>query len=83
MHIHAGNKIVVSDKKIVGIFNTETILMSEINKDFFNKVKPGDKTLVIDRNNNTVSTGVSPFTIIKRTDLNCDFAWRRKNDSHI
>ncbi|MFH0975573.1 MAG: hypothetical protein V1874_07290 [Spirochaetota bacterium] len=81
MHIHAGNRIVVSDKKIIGIFNTETILMSELNNKFFDKLKPGDKTVVIDRTNNTISTGVSPFTVIKRTELKCEFAWRRKNDS--
>jgi hypothetical protein len=81
MHIHAGDRIIVSDKKIIGIFNAETILMSELNKEFFNKIKPGDKTVVIDRTNNTLSTGVSPFTVIKRTELKCEFVWRRKNDS--
>jgi hypothetical protein len=81
MHIHAGNRIIVSDKKIIGIFNAETILMSELNNKFFNKIKPGDKTVVIDRNNNTIATGVSPFTVIKRTELKCEFVWRRKNDS--
>jgi hypothetical protein len=81
MHIHAGDRIIVSDKKIIGIFNAETILMSEHNKKFFEKIKPGDKTVVIDRTNNTLSTGVSPFTVIKRTELKCEFVWRRKNDS--
>ncbi len=81
MHIHAGDRIIVSDKKIIGIFNAETILMSELNKKFFDKIKPGDKTVVIDRTNNALSTGVSPFTVIKRTELKCEFVWRRKNDS--
>jgi hypothetical protein len=81
MHIHAGDRIIVSDKKIIGIFNAETILMSGLNKKFFDKIKPGDKTVVIDRTNNALSTSVSPFTVIKRTELKCEFVWRRKNDS--
>lgn len=81
MHIHAGNRIIVSDKKIIGIFNTETIVMSELNKKFIDKIKPGDRTIIIDRTNNSLLTGVSPFTVVKRTELNCEFVWRRKNDS--
>ncbi len=81
MHIHAGDKVIVSDKKIIGIFNAETIFMSDLNRRFFNNIKPGDKTVVIDRTNKVISTGVSPFTVIKRTELKCEFVWRRKNDS--
>jgi hypothetical protein len=81
MHIHAGDRITVSDKKIIGIFNAETIFISDLNKKFFNKIKPVDKTVIIDRNNNVISTSVSPFTVIKRTELKCEFIWRRKNDS--
>jgi hypothetical protein len=81
MHIHAGDRITVSDKKIIGIFNAETIFMSDLNTNFFDKIKPGDKTVIIDRTNNAFSTSVSPFTVIKRTELKCEFTWRRKNDS--
>lgn len=81
MHIHAGNRIIVSDKKIIGIFNTETILMSRTNNRFFDKIKSEDKTIVIDRTDNAITTGVSPFTVIKRTVLQANIVWRRKNDS--
>jgi hypothetical protein len=81
MHIHAGNRIIVSDKKIVGIFNTETILMSQKNSRFFDKIKPEDRTIIIDRSDNAITTGVSSFTVTKRTELQAKFVWRRKNDS--
>jgi len=83
MHIHAGNKIIVSDKKIVGIFNTETILMSDLNKKYFNKINPDDKTIVIDRLDNLITTKVSSFTVIKRTELKGNFVWRKNNDSEL
>ncbi len=80
MHIHAGNKIIVSDKKIIGIFNTETILVSQVNKRFFDKIKPEDKTIIIDRLDNSLTTGVSPFTVIKRTELKDNIVWRKKEE---
>ena len=83
MHIHAGNRVIVSDEKIVGIFNTETILMSEENERYFDKIRPEDKTIIIDRSDNTITTGVSPFTIMKRTELQGNIVWRKKNDSVI
>ena len=80
MYIHAGSRIIVSDEKIVGIFNTETIFMSDENKRYFDKIKPGDKTIIIDRSDNSITTGVSPFTIMKRTELQGNIVWRKKND---
>jgi hypothetical protein len=81
MHIHAGHRIIVSDRKIVGIFNTETILLSQKNERFFDKIKPEDKTIIIEKTDNAITSGVSPFTVIKRTELQANFVWRRKNDS--
>jgi hypothetical protein len=81
MHIHAGNRIIVSDKKIIGIFNTETILMSQKNNRFFDKIGSEDRTIIIDRSDNAITTGVSPFTVTKRTELQAKFVWRRNNDS--
>ena len=81
MYIHAGSRIIVSDEKIVGIFNTETILMSDENKRYFDKIKPEDKTIIIDRSDESITTGVSPFTVMKRTELHGNIVWRKKNDS--
>ena len=80
MFIHAGNRIIVSDKNLIGIFNTKTILMSGENKRYFDKISPGDKTVVIDESDKIITTRVSSFTVINRTELKSDFVWRKMND---
>jgi hypothetical protein len=84
LFIHIGNNIIVSDKKLMGIFNRDTLALSNINEWIINKVDNGDKTIAIDRANNIVSSYVSPFTVIKRTTLDEeDFVWRRSNDKEL
>jgi len=83
MFIHIGNNICISDKKLMGIFNRDTLQLSHDNEHITSRVDSGDKTIAIDRNNNIVSSNVSPFTVIKRTTLDEDFVWRRKNDQEL
>ncbi len=80
MYIHAGNRKIVSDKRIIGIFNIDTIKMSKTNKRFFKEIKSADKTIIIERNNGFFTTGVSPYTIITRTEPDYKAVWRREND---
>ena len=80
MFIHIGNNIIISDKILVGIFNRDTLILSHDNEYITSKVDSGYKTVAIDRNNNIVSSNVSPFTVIKRTALDEDFVWRKTND---
>ena len=80
MHIHAGNRIIVSDRKIIGIFNVKTIFMSPDNKRYFNEIKSDDKTIVVDKFDKFLTTGVSSYTIINRTKIKGNFVWRRSND---
>jgi hypothetical protein len=80
VYIHIGENIIVSDKKLVGIFNRETLCMSEENEWITKQVDSRNKTIAIDHNNHIESSYVSPFTIIKRTALEEDFLWRRDND---
>lgn len=79
MFIHIGDNIIVSDKKLVGIFNIETIEMSNDNEWIIQQVNGCGKTIAIDRNNTIISSCVSPFTVIKRTSLDEDSVWRRNN----
>ncbi len=83
MHIHIGQRTIVSDASMIGIFNAETILLSEENRYYFKFLNEGDKTLVIDRNNNAMPSIVSSFTLTKRTYLKDGFIWRRENDERI
>lgn len=82
MFIHIGEKKVISDKKIIGIFNIDTIINSELNKIYkksFDKIQCDIKTIVIDRDNMTLCSKVSPFTVIKRILIDDkDCVWRKK-----
>ncbi len=80
MFIHAGNKRIISDKKIVGIFNVETLRLSEDNKKFLYDTGPEDKTIFIDRGNNFFPGNVRSYTVIKRAGLDFEFIWRKEND---
>ncbi len=80
MYIHAGKRRIVSDKKIIGIFNIETLKMSRENKRFFEMINPEDRTIFVDRKNNFIISNVSSYTIMSRTELDCNFVWRRKDE---
>ena len=75
MFIHIGNKKIVSDTGVVGIFNVETLTISELNSQYLIEVKLGDKTVVVNESNKCIVSRVSPYTIIKRTAVS-DFIWR-------
>lgn len=80
MFIHIGDRKVISDKKIVGIFNKETLLLSEDNKRYFSDISDC-KTVVVDISDRITVSSVSPFTVINRTDFEeSSIIWRRKND---
>ena len=49
MFIHIGNNIAISDKKLMGIFNRETLMLSNDNEWITKQVDSGDKTIAIDR----------------------------------
>jgi len=79
MFIHIGDNIIVSDKKLVGIFNRESLEMSIDNDWIIQQVNTRGKTIALDRKNTIISSSVSPLTVIKRTTLDEDSDWR-KND---
>ncbi|HMB19978.1 MAG TPA: hypothetical protein VKQ10_02835 [Spirochaetota bacterium] len=80
MFIHVGERKVISDKKIVGIFNAETISMSEENVRYMEHLEDGVKTVVIDTMDTIITSGVSSFTVIKRININKDCVWSRADE---
>jgi len=79
MFIHIGNNILVSDHKCVGIFNIETLKLSEDNKWMLDKINENDKMISLDINNNKVASEVSSFTIMKRITIKEDeLFWSKK-----
>ena len=79
MFIHIGNRIVISESMLVGIFNRETIEHSELNVNYCKNIAADVKTIVVDVKNGIHTSGVSSFTIIKRIALNDGIVWRRED----
>ena len=82
LFIHIGNKKIISDTGVIGIFNIETLTMSEYNLQFLTEVDLGDKTVVVDESNKCIVSKVSSYTVIKRTAVS-DFIWRRDYANEI
>jgi len=78
--IHLGNRKIISDKKIIGIFNSETLKMSKENSWILDNLNEKCKSVAVDANNNITTSMVSPFTVIKRTSIKKDYIWRRDNE---
>ena len=79
MFIHIGNNILVSDRKCVGIFNIETLKLSDENKWILKNISDNDKMVSLDIDNNIVASEVSSFTIMKRITIKEDeLSWSRK-----
>ncbi len=81
MYIHIGNNRIISEKKIIGIFNTQTIIFSERNEWITSQISGDCKSVIIDENNHIKLSIVSPYTIMKRTTLDeKEFFWRNKDE---
>ncbi len=79
MFIHIGNNVIVNDRKCVGIFNIETLRMSEDNKWMLDKAGMKDKMISLDVNNDRVASEVSSFTVMKRITIKDDeLFWSKK-----
>ncbi len=76
MFIHIGNRKIVSDKRIIGVFNAETLRLSMDNSIYLKDFTSDDKTIIITRDNRMLTSEISPFTVVKRTVLE-DAIWRR------
>jgi hypothetical protein len=79
MYIHIGSNILVSGNKCVGIFNVETLKLSDDNKWMLNNISNNDKTISLDIKNTIIASEVSSYTIIKRTTIKKDeLLWSKK-----
>lgn len=80
MFIHIGDRKVISDKNCVGIFNTETLKISESNNWLLKGYEELYKTAVVLLNGTVEYSTVSSFTVMKRKEYSHEFIWRRKDD---
>ena len=79
MYIHIGSNILVSGNKCVGIFNIETLKLSDDNKWMVKDIGHNDKTVSLDIKNTIIGSEVSPYTIIKRIAIKKDELLWSKN----
>lgn len=78
MHIHIGERKTVSQKKLIGIFNAETLRLSEDNKTINMTIRATDKCVAVDINNNLSTSKVSPYTVMKRDSFTDEVIWSKK-----
>jgi len=83
MFIHIGNRITVSDRRVIGIFNAETLRMSGENRWILEKTSPEDRSVAVYADNNITCSTVSPFTVIKRTSLKKEYIWSKENEQGL
>ena len=66
MYIHIGKKDIISDKKLIGVFNYATIEKSEINSVYLDECKEDTKTIIIDSDDEVIVSNIGSSTIVKR-----------------
>ncbi len=80
MFIHLGDNKQVSDEKIIGIFNVDTLKMSDDNSFYLKQCEDGDKTAAVSDDGSCVFSKVSPFTVTKRNSIEDDFIWIKEKE---
>lgn len=83
MYIHIGNRIIVSGRKVIGIFNAGTLRMSDENGWILEGIAPEGRSVAIDADNNITSSTVSPFTVLRRTSLKKEYIWSKENEQGL
>lgn len=83
MFIHLGQNSIISGRKLIGIFNHDTLVLSEENTWITKRLDMGVRTVAIDRKSRLFTSHVSPFTVIKRTSLDRNFVWRKRDDKEL
>ena len=77
MYIHIGDNKQVSTTKLVGIFNIESLKLSDDNADLLKGAADDDELLAVNIKNEIVYSKVSPYTVIKRALIIEDAEWRK------
>ena len=68
MFLHIGNREIVSLNNIVGIFNADTLIKSEINGDYLDEIKNHTKSIIIDKHDEVTVSKLSSYTLIGRIE---------------
>ena len=66
MFLHIGSREIISIKNMVGIFNIETLIKSEINGYYLDEIKKDTKSIIIDKHDEVTLSRISSYTLIER-----------------
>lgn len=77
MYIHIGERKTVSSKECVGIFNADTLVLSDSNEWILEECDENSKTIVITADGDVLFSKVSPYTVLKRNFFESNYYWRR------
>ena len=66
MFLHIGSREIISIKNMVGIFNIETLIKSEINGYYLDEIKKDTKSIIIDKHDEVTISRISSYTLIER-----------------
>ena len=81
MFLHIGDKDIISDKNIVGVFNVKTLEKSEKNTDYLDEIKEDTRSIIIDTHDEVIVSKISSFTLIERFSLpKKDCFWIKDGD---
>lgn len=80
MFIHIGGRKILPERKVVGVFNVETLRIACDSGMPVPEFDGNMKSVVVDVENDMHPSIVSSFTLMKRESIKDGIVWRRKND---
>jgi hypothetical protein len=80
MFIHIGGRKILPEKKIVGVFNVDTLRIASDSEMTVAEYDGNIKSVVVDVENAMHPSIVSSFTLMRRESIKDGIVWRRKND---
>ncbi|MFW6365638.1 MAG: hypothetical protein ACOC2H_04075 [Spirochaetota bacterium] len=69
----------MSRRNIIGIFNRETIEISDMNDEYKDEIDQSARSVIIDSDDEVITSPVSSATLIEREAfIDTDFLWKRR-----
>ncbi len=79
MYFHIGGRKIMSRRNIIGIFNRETIEISDMNDEYKDEIDQSARSVIIDSDDEVITSPVSSATLIEREAfIDTDFLWKRR-----
>ncbi|MDA3899951.1 MAG: hypothetical protein PF637_05460 [Spirochaetes bacterium] len=78
MIFHIGKREVISFDSIIGIFNSESIEISEYNNYYKEEMNSSTRSIIVDCDDEIISSEISSYTLMEREIINStELLWKR------